>query len=78
MQKDKKAQDLCDGLMGIGTFVFLGTWVLAIISWIVRGEMPETLVQYVMVMHGICFASYCCKAAYENGAKKGERKGDGQ
>ena len=68
MKKGKK-HDFCDGLLSIGTFVFIGTWFLAVISFIVRGEYPETLVQYVTLMQGICYASYCCKAAYE--AKKG-------
>ena len=71
MQKDKK-QDFCWGLLSIGTLIFLITWAMAFTSWIVRGDYPETLVQYVMLMQGICYASYCCKSAYES--KKG---GDG-
>ena len=77
MQKSKK-QDFCEGLLSIGTFIFLGTWLLAIISWIVRGEYPATMVQYVTIMHGICYASYCCKAAYENGSKIKGGGGDGK
>ena len=68
MPKDKK-HDFCGGLLSMGTFMFLCTWLLAFISWIVRGEYPETLVQYVMIMQCVCFASYCCKAAYENVGK---------
>ena len=71
MKKGKK-HDFCDGLISVSTFIFLGTWFLAIISFIVRGEYPETLVQHVTLMQGICYASYCCKAAYE---KKADKKG---
>ena len=75
MQKGKK-QDLCDGLLSIGTFMFVGTWLLAIISWIFRSDYPATMVQYVTVMHGVCYAAYCCKAAYEN--KIGKKGGGGE
>ena len=70
MQKNKK-HDFCDGLLSIGTFIFLSTWLVAIVSWIVRGEYPATMVQYVTLMQGICYASYCCKAAYERKSGKG-------
>ena len=73
MQKGKK-QDLCDGLLGIGTFILLSTWLLAIISWIVRSDYPATMVQYVTIMQGVCYAAYCCKAAYEN--KTGKKGGE--
>ena len=68
----QKGKDFYDGLLSIGTFMFIGTWLLAIISWIVRSEYPATMVQYVTIMHGVCYASYCCKTAYESKKKDGD------
>ena len=69
-QKNKKT-DLCDGLMGISAFILLGTWLVAMISWTVRGEAPLDLFRYALAMHGVCFASYCCKAAYGHKISRG-------
>ena len=65
----KKETDPCRGPVSASTLAFLGTWLLAAASWIAAGEIPVALVQHVALAHGICFASYCCKCAYENGQK---------
>ena len=69
---DKVDKDFCGGLLNLGMAMLLVTWLLAVISFIIRSDYPATLVQYVTIMHGVCYASYCCKTAYE---KKIDKKG---
>ena len=65
--------DFWNGIVGLGTLVFLATWAVAIVTWIASGELSETavqLVQYAVLAQCVCCASYCCRNAYGN--KKGE------
>ena len=63
-----RPRDPADALAGLGTAVFLLTWLTVLVLWAARGELPETavqLVRYVTVTQCVCFAAYCCKCAYE-------------
>ena len=73
----KKGTDLCGGIAVIGTFVFLATWLVALATWIVRGELTEeavSLVMYMTVMQCACYAAYCCGTAYGNGRRRPQRR----
>ena len=77
----KKETDQCGRIAVLGTFVFLATWLVAIVTWIARGELTEeavALVMYMTVMQCACYAAYCCRTAYGNGLRRPQRrKGEG-
>lgn len=62
----KPKTDYCLITLIMSSIMFIFTWFVAIMSWITTGEMPEQLVQHVLLLHGVCYAAYCCKSAYEN------------
>ena len=38
---------------------------VSVISWFLLGDVPLDLYKFVLIAHGICFSSYCCKQGYE-------------
>ena len=61
----KNANDSCGALIKNFSFVCIVTWLAALVSWFVAGEMPDLLVRSVFAAYGFCYAAYCCKTAYE-------------
>ena len=72
----KNTNDDCGALIKNFSFVCVITWLAALVSWFVAGEMPELLVRGVFAAYGFCYAAYCCKTAYERKVKD-EHESDG-
>ena len=48
------------------------TWVIAILSWVLNGEIPlelSELIRYAIILQCTLFACYCCKSGYETYCK---------
>ena len=64
-------------LMVFATAVYAATWVVAVVSWLLGGEVPEELMLYTTGLYGSAFAVYGGKSAYENKPKIERGGGDG-
>ena len=53
-------------LMVFASAAFALTWLAAMVSWFVLRDVPEGVMQFVSVLYGATFVSYCGKSAYEN------------
>ena len=62
----KQKMEFSKKLMLFMSLIFAATWGLAVYSWIVGGEFPWELVEFVNLLYGASFVSYCGKSAYEN------------
>ena len=55
--------------MTISCIITILTWLAAIASWFLNGEMPLELLKYTSILYCIFFACYCCKVGYETYCK---------
>ena len=75
MEEEKAEEALCRDtefskkLMVFAAVPFAATWVVAVLSWFLIGEVPEALLSYTTWLYGAAWAVYGCKAAYENRCK---------
>ena len=51
------------------SIMFFLTWMASVYSWFAIGEIPWEFSQWISLMYGAVFASYCGKSAYENKPK---------
>ena len=55
--------------MTISCTITILTWLAAIASWFLKGEMPLELLKYTSILYCVFFACYCCKTGYETYCK---------
>ena len=51
------------------SIIFAATWMVAVFSWFSMGVIPWEFTQWISLMYGAVFTSYCGKTAYENKPK---------
>ena len=66
IQQIKQEMEFSKKLMIFVSLIFAATWCVAVFSWIVSGELPGELLEFVNWLYGASFVSYCGKSAYEN------------
>ena len=66
---NKEKIEFSKKLMIFVSLIFALTWCVAVFSWIVSGELPGELLEFVNWLYGASFVSYCGKSAYENKCK---------
>ena len=74
----ENTKDNCGALIKNFSFVCILTWLAALVSWFVTGDMPEVLVRGVFAAYGFCYAAYCCKTAYECKTKNESKNNGGE
>jgi len=52
-------------LLYLLALVYILSWVIAVLTLLCTGELPESLIRYGNILFGFSFCSYCCKSAYE-------------
>ena len=78
MKLVKKGLEFSKKLMVFASAMFAATWAVIVAAFFQGGEPPWELMEKLSWVYGAAVACYCCKAAYENGAKIGSsRKGKG-
>ena len=69
MKTDYEKTDRTKTTMTISCIITILTWLAAIASWFLNGEMPLELLKYTCILYCIFFACYCCKTGYETYCK---------
>ena len=64
MKTDYKT-DCTKTIITISCLITILTWLAAIASWFLNGNMPLGLLRYTNILYCIFFACYCCKTGYE-------------
>ena len=65
----KEKMEFSKWVMVIATLIFVGTWIVAIISWFIWRDIPTELIIFINICYGMGSSAYMCKTAYENKLK---------